>query len=309
MSGFLGSPLQKVNIDFLRSFYACAHFNSRKRAAHYLAIADSSISHHIAMVEEKLSLLLFSRLNSGYQLTPEGEILYRSLAKVFCDLDDAHTQMLSLNHERRLKRLNVYTPIPLGIYYLPTVIVEFQESYPDTDINLISFSEMPEIRTDHIDVLLAAFKPDYPNFQSIEAGHMTSLLYASPQYLKKMGHPKTIEDLRGHKFIAVRQAREALYGADWYVHELEKNNIEIRFSAIATSSLSSIQMAQAGGGICSYAKEMVEDAGFQVEPVLESHLQKQRTLYITSPRFMEKNTMYRHFIDLLLKRFRGVPQQ
>ena len=307
MSGFLDNPLQKTNIDFLRSFYACAHFNNRKRAASYLGIADSSISHHIAMVEDKLRVLLFSRLNSGYQLTPEGEVLYRSLAKIFCDLDDTHTQMISLNHQRRLKQLNIYTAVPLGVYYLPKVIVEFQRTYPDTEVNLVSFSEMPDIRTDHIDILIAVFKPDYPNFQSIEAGHMTSLLYASPQYLQKMGRPQTIHDLKDHKFIAVRQAREALYGADWYVKELEKNNIQIKFSAIATHSLTSIQIAQAGGGICSYAKEMVEDGGFLVEPVLENHFQLQRTLYITSQKFMEHNPMYAHFIDLLLKRFRTSP--
>ncbi|MBN9565564.1 MAG: LysR family transcriptional regulator [Alphaproteobacteria bacterium] len=193
MSGFLGSPLQKINIEFLRSFYACAHFNSRKRAANYLGITDSSVSHHVAMVEEKLEVLLFSRLNSGYQLTPEGEVLFKSLAKVFHDLDSTHTKMLSLNSERRLKRINIYTTIPLGVHYLPQVIVEFQAVYPDTEVNLVSFSEMPEIRTDHIDVLISQFKPDYPNFQSIEVGQMTIFLYASPGYLEKKGARKQLK--------------------------------------------------------------------------------------------------------------------
>ncbi|MBN9564905.1 MAG: LysR family transcriptional regulator [Alphaproteobacteria bacterium] len=301
MSGFLGSPLQKINIEFLRSFYACAHFNSRKRAANYLGIAESTISYHIAGVESELGVLLFHRLNAGYHLTQEGEVLYEVTGRLFDELSEAHLKILSLNYERPLQQLRVYTTIPLGVHYLPTVISEFQKTYPNTAITLVSFTEMPEIRTDHIDVLISPFKPEHLSFESQHVCTMVNLLYAHQSYLGKAGSPQSLKELENQKFITVRQAGSALYGADWFEKQLKKHKINPRFNIVTTNSLTAIQMAKHGMGICSYAKEMVRDLGYELHPILEEQLNFQSEIYISAQKFLFLSSCVQEFLKTFKK--------
>ncbi|OJV47660.1 MAG: hypothetical protein BGO28_07470 [Alphaproteobacteria bacterium 43-37] len=86
--------------------------------------------------------------------------------------------------------------------------------------------------------------------------------------------------------------------------ELEKHNVEARFSAIATNSLTSIQIAQAGGGICTYSKEMVNDINLKVVPILSDYLSTKIPIYITIQKFMDESTIINSFVSLLIKTFK-----
>lgn len=76
----------------LRFFVAIADAGGFSRAAHYLGIAQSALSHHIAQMESRLGVSLFARTSKGVALTESGRRLYdhgqRILAAVETASDD-----------------------------------------------------------------------------------------------------------------------------------------------------------------------------------------------------------------------------
>ena len=59
----------------LRAFEAAARLRSFKRAATELNVTQSAISHQVRVLEDHLNILLFRRVHSGVELTPQAEHL------------------------------------------------------------------------------------------------------------------------------------------------------------------------------------------------------------------------------------------
>ncbi|MDM8216876.1 LysR family transcriptional regulator [Desulfovibrio piger] len=87
----------------LACFVAAADFGSTRRAAEHLHTSQSSVSKHISMLEQELSVILFRRSNRGLRLSEEGRELY----------DYAHGMlqnarlMQELGKRRHLRRISI----------------------------------------------------------------------------------------------------------------------------------------------------------------------------------------------------------
>ena len=64
-----------IDIEKLDTFLQAAETLSFSEAAKRVHLSQPTISHHIKMLEEDMGVLLFTRTNSGLQLTEEGRLL------------------------------------------------------------------------------------------------------------------------------------------------------------------------------------------------------------------------------------------
>jgi LysR family glycine cleavage system transcriptional activator len=70
-------------LTWLRAFEASARLGSLKNAADELAVAPSTISHHVRDLEVRLGVPLFARTGRGVTLTDEGEQYFEVLRHAF----------------------------------------------------------------------------------------------------------------------------------------------------------------------------------------------------------------------------------
>lgn len=187
--------------DKMKSFHAAAEAGSLTAAGERLGISQSAVSRQIASLEEELGVSLFQRHARGLVLTEAGRTLHRSTSDMSIA---AASAMSALRDQSQTPQgeLVVTAPVAFGSTWLVPRLRAFTKRHPDikldlrltdTEIDLLKLEAECSIR------LWAAKKADL--IQRRLARVQTSL-YASPDYLKEAGSPRTPQDLDNHRVIA-----------------------------------------------------------------------------------------------------------
>ena len=122
--------------DKLKTFHAAAQTGSLTAAADKLKISQSAVSRQITALEDYLNMPLFHRHARGLTLTEQGQILFKTADDVAVRIARAQSQVID-SREKPQGVLRVSTPISLGSNWLPSVLPEFLDAYPDIDVQLI----------------------------------------------------------------------------------------------------------------------------------------------------------------------------
>jgi LysR family glycine cleavage system transcriptional activator len=77
------------SLNTLRAFEASARHLSFKIAASELGVTAGAVSQQVKKLEASLGIKLFRRLPHGILLTPQGELYFPKISKVFEDLTEA----------------------------------------------------------------------------------------------------------------------------------------------------------------------------------------------------------------------------
>ncbi|MGB0747803.1 MAG: LysR family transcriptional regulator [Magnetospiraceae bacterium] len=191
--------------DKLRIFYAVADAGSFTHAGEDLNLSQSAVSRQISNLERSLNCALFHRHARGLILTEQGDLLYRTVRDVFSKLAMVEAQ-LNESKERPGGPLKITTTIGFGSIWLTPRMKEFVELYPDIDASIILTDSDLDLGMREADVAIKLVPPKQPDLIRRHLMTMTFHTYASPDYLKKFGMPRRIEDLDDHQLI--------VYGTD-----------------------------------------------------------------------------------------------
>lgn len=205
--------------DKLKTFHAAAETGSLTAAAEKLLISQSAVSRQITALEEHLDMPLFHRHARGLTLTEEGRILYKASDDVSHKIALVQARILD-NRQKPQGVLRVSAPISLGSNWLPSVLPEFLETYPDIDVQLILEDEEHDLSDFDVDCALRPWPTKEGDVIERKIGTISQSLYASHQYLAKNGAPNSAQDLDNHKIIAFGSLLPRnLNSANWVLRE------------------------------------------------------------------------------------------
>lgn len=85
-----------MNLKQLKYFLAIAEHGTFLKASEKVFIAQSALSHQIALLEEELGAVLFHRSRRGVTLTEAGEVLMAHARSILRQVDDARESLASL---------------------------------------------------------------------------------------------------------------------------------------------------------------------------------------------------------------------
>ncbi len=186
--------------DKLRVFHAVADAGSFTHAGDTLSLSQSAVSRQVHSLEESLGVMLFHRHARGLILTEQGELLYRSVHDVFHQL--AMTEaVLTDSKERPEGPLRITTTVAFGSTWLTREIKKFIEDYPGIDVSLILTDSDLDITMREADCAIRFAMPTRGDLIQRHLRTVRSRLYASPEYLRAHGMPKSVEDLDGHLIV------------------------------------------------------------------------------------------------------------
>jgi len=237
-----------VDWDKLKTFHAAAATGSLTAAAEKLRISQSAVSRQITALEESLEMPLFHRHARGLTLTEEGRILYQTTDDVSHKIALVQARVLD-SRQKPQGVLRVSAPISLGSNWLPSVLPEFLETYPDIDVQLILEDNEHDLSDFDVDCALRPWPTTQGDVIERKIGTISQSLYASHSYLAKHGAPSSVDDLDNHKIIAFGSLiPRNLNSANWVLREGRNNNP--RKPALAVNNLHGIMRAtEAGIGI------------------------------------------------------------
>ncbi len=194
--------LTDMDWDKLKVFHAAAEAGSFTHAGEQLGLSQSAVSRQVSALEQELSVSLFHRHARGLILTEQGDLLFRTAHDVFMQLQAARAKLTD-SRERPSGELKVTTTPGVGIHWLIPRLGEFTSLYPDIRISLMVTDEELDLSMREADVAIRVRKPTQPDLIQRKLFSIGYHAYCSPDYIKRFGTPRTLEDLDQHRLIVL----------------------------------------------------------------------------------------------------------
>ena len=235
----------KELLYYMALFVATVRAGGFSRAAENVGMAKSTLSTRISALESSLGLRLLNRTTRKIELTEAGQIYFDQACAI---LDEAENLRLRLHNLRQQPAgtITLTTTDDFGKIFLANVIDEFCAEYPQIRLDIHLSQTMDDLISQRFDLAIRMGRMPDSNLIAQQIGTTHLRLYATPEYIEKIGNPNTPNQLPNSDYI--------LFKSD-FVSEIVLNNNEksvvIPVSGILNSNSPGMnaQLAMAGNGI------------------------------------------------------------
>ena len=246
--------------DKLKVFHAAAEAGSFTHAGEQLGLSQSAVSRQVSALEQELSVSLFHRHARGLILTEQGELLYRTAHDVFMKLEAARAKLTD-SREKPHGELKVTTTPGMGIHWLTPRLGEFMDLFPDIRITLITTDEELDLAMREADVAIRLRQPTQPDLIQRKLFSVHFHAYASTEYLKRAGTPRSLEELDNHRIIQLGGSTVPVYlqNRNWLT-EVSRNGKGPRTARLLINNIMGVLRAcQRGLGIALLPDYLIEE--------------------------------------------------
>ncbi|MDN2659884.1 LysR family transcriptional regulator [Neptunomonas sp. CHC150] len=250
-----------MNLNDVSLFIRIVETGSFTSAAESLGIQKSTISRRIAQLEDDLGVRLLQRTTRKLKLTDDGEELFSRCQPLINELETARDQ-LSATQEDPRGRLRITMPSELGVFMMNDVVSTFMQRYPKINLEVELSTRLVDLIEEGVDLAIRVGELADSSLIARRVAHVSRALYASPDYLKRMGTPKTPDDLEKYECFGQLKAHEYWEFEDWPTAVEVKGHLKVNSIAFAK------EMVMQGHGIarlprvycrnCVQAGELVE---------------------------------------------------
>ncbi|WP_085343755.1 LysR family transcriptional regulator [Vibrio sp. ArtGut-C1] len=188
------------NTDDYIIFYHLIEQGSFSAAARHISLTKSVVSKRIAKLEQELGVQLLYRTTRTLTLTEAGRAFFTHAKAVYQAVATAEESIVGLG-KNLSGNIKVSVPTISGELILPQVINEFNQKYPDINIDMDLDNRFVDIVNERFDLAIrTGVLPD----SSLIARKLVDanwIVCASPQYLAKHGIPKQPQALDKHNCL------------------------------------------------------------------------------------------------------------
>jgi DNA-binding transcriptional LysR family regulator len=176
--------------------------SSFTKAAEQLGVSPQSVSHTVAQLEQSLNVRLFNRTTRSLSLTDEGVRFQLAAERALQSFDDALESVAQADAPTGLVRLSV--GIGFGRRYVMPSLVTFRAKYPKVQVEMQLDDRKVDLIRDNFDVIIRGGLISDSSLITRRLCDLSSVLVASPAYLKKFGLPTKPTELVNHQVIQLR---------------------------------------------------------------------------------------------------------
>lgn len=188
---------------YLPTFARVAEETSFSAAARRLNVTPAAVSKSVRVLERGLGARLFHRSTHAVTLTADGEHLYRHVAPLLQQLDDALSGARNLP-ERPRGVLRVSLPVGFGKRFIVPLLAGFRRSYPDVELDLRFESHIVDQVRQRIDVSLGLRIDPNANLIGRRLCEARTFTVASPTFVRSHGQPRHPRDLGAYPCLCTR---------------------------------------------------------------------------------------------------------
>lgn len=190
------------NLNGIVAFVRTAETLSFVEAGRKLGISASAVGKAIAKLEASLGVRLFHRTTRRVSLTHEGQHFHERCHRILEELRDAEA-MLSKAAQTPRGRLRVSLPV-IGYRFLLPVLPAFSARYPDVELDLDFNDRLVDVVDGGFDAVIRSGSLTDSSLMSRRLGPFRFVLCASPEYVARMGRPRTVAALAEHDCVRYR---------------------------------------------------------------------------------------------------------
>ena len=274
-------------------------------AARKMGVSKSAVSKHVAALEARLAVRLLNRTTRRVSPTEIGLAYYDRAKLVLKDATEADDMVTAMQATPR-GTLRISVPVSFGVTEVSDAVAGFLCAYPDVDIHMVLDDRFVELVAEGFDMAIRIGRLEDSSLRARKLAEARSVLVASPDYLKRMGTPQTIEDLADHTLLHYSNLSTGNY---WRLRTRagEERQIRVGGRLTANNGQSLLKAAEAGLGISLVPSFILRDsiaAGRSVE-LLHGQTSEPLGIYAVYPAGRFTQPKLRAFIDFLAEHFRG----
>ncbi|MGE3832724.1 MAG: LysR substrate-binding domain-containing protein [Parvibaculaceae bacterium] len=250
--------MARTDLNQLTWFQVVAEERNFTKAAAKLGIAQSTLSHTIKQLEERLGLRLLTRTTRNVSTTAAGERLLQTVAPRIAEIEEEMAALTALR-----EKPSGSIRLTLSDHALESVVWPklrpVLKTYPDISVELILDSTFRNIVEEGFDAGVRLGESVEKDMIAVRIGPDWRLVaVASSAYLAVHGVPKHPQDLVRH--ICINMRHETAGGL--YAWEFEKKGQELRVRVNGqltfNNSYAMIDAAVNGYGIAYVPENIVE---------------------------------------------------
>lgn len=195
----------KFDWNKARAFLVTAEEGSLSAAARALGMAQPTLGRQVDGLEQELGIVLFERVGRGLQLTPGGLELLDHV-RVMGDAA-GRVSMNALGQSQTLEgRVCISASETYAAVLLPPIIAKLRILEPGIHVEIVVSNQASDLRRREADIAIRNFRPTEPDLIAKKVGEADAVLYATPDYIEKIGNPTMPQDLRHAHFVNLDHA-------------------------------------------------------------------------------------------------------
>jgi DNA-binding transcriptional LysR family regulator len=270
-----------LNLNLVQTFVSVAEAESFSRAAGVLGLPTSSVSRAVARLEAQLGAKLFQRNTRRTALTAMGRTYYQHAARALAELADGEHLIGELQGEAR-GEIRMTAPTDLDDGFLAAQLAAFAALHPRIRVTVALTNQMSDLIGEGLDLAMrvADRLPD-SSFVARSVGRYRAWLIASPDYLRRRGHPRGPADLTRHDCVlpVPGPARWVMVGPRG------EEGVEVtgRVAADDLQFVRHLVAAGAGIGVLPFAPGSAEVTDPRLSRVLPDYVIRGPRLYVVVP--------------------------
>lgn len=223
-----------MNWDDLRYFLAVQRGGTLARAARALRINATTVGRRLVALEEEVGARLFDRTPEGYVLTRAGHELLPAAERMEADALAIERQV-SGSDQRLSGSLRLSTTEMLGTRFIAPFLARFSQKHPDIRVELSCTNVPVNLGRREADIALRLARPREENLVVKRLGEVPLSLYASRDYIARVGAPDRPEkSLSGHRVILFAASRAFAIENDWLEQRLGDARVVMRSDSVSS---------------------------------------------------------------------------
>ncbi|RLL64729.1 LysR family transcriptional regulator [Paenirhodobacter hankyongi] len=200
------------NWDEIRTAYQVARVGTVSGAAEVLGVHHATVIRHVDALEERLGTKLFQRHPRGYTPTEAG----LQLLAVGQATEDQFSQLAAriAGAGEEVSGELIITSLPTLTGIVLPALAQLMIDHPGLRLRYLTDQRVFRLEYGEAHVAIrAGGRPTEPDNVVQPLGVNRVALYASEDYLKRMGRPASIDDLAGHRFVGAenRESRAPFF--------------------------------------------------------------------------------------------------
>lgn len=189
-----------MNWDDARYFLAVARDGQMLGAARRLGVSQALLSRRIAALETAIGARLLDRTTRGCTLTEAGQTMFEAA-------EHAEGEMLSATSKLKASlttvsgTVRIGAPDGFGSAFLAPRLKDLRAIYPELHLQLVPIPRSFSLSQREADLAVMVGQPQKGRLRAKRLTDYTLGLYASVEYLSRVGEPGSLEALRDHTLV------------------------------------------------------------------------------------------------------------
>lgn len=289
-----------LQLGSIEMFCLAAELSSFTAAANAAGVTPAAVSRSVSRLEARLGIRLFVRSTRHIRLSDEGRAYFEQVRPAIAQLVDAERQV---GAQGAAGRLRISLPTPYAHYRVLPLLPAFRDKYPNVDVHVHISNRNVDFADDGYDLSVRGRAPDDSALIARKLEDAELVVVGAPEYLRRRGTPKTLEDLAAHDCIQFDRPSSGRR-IPW-TFQVEGEAVDIVTDGAygtAEDVLGGVTLARAGAGLFQTYRFVVEDdlrAGRLTE-VLQQHGGSTRPFVLLYPHARHISRRVRAFVDFLV---------